>query len=223
MTPADSHFSRGPIAWMVHNRVTPNLLMLFLLLGGLVMSLRIRQEVFPEFETDLVMVRVAYPGASPEEVEQGIILAIEEAVRGLEGVKEVRARASEGMGTVEVELLGDANTQKAYMDIKQAIDRIITFPRDAEEPEVELVMRRREVVVLAVHGDASEWTLRNVAEEIRDRLLQDPRITQVDFLGARNYEVHVEVPGDHLRAYGLTLGGSPRASPPPRSKCRGAV
>ncbi|NGO38692.1 efflux RND transporter permease subunit [Limisphaera ngatamarikiensis] len=206
MTPADSHLSRGPIAWMVHNRVTPNLLMLFLLVGGLVMSLRIRKEVFPEFETDLVMVRVAYPGASPEEVEQGIILAIEEAVRGLEGVKEVRARASEGMGTVEVELLGDANTQKAYMDIKQAIDRIITFPRDAEEPEVELVMRRREVVVLAVHGDASEWTLRNVAEEIRDRLLQDPRITQVDFLGARNYEVHVEVPGDHLRAYGLTLG-----------------
>jgi len=191
---------------MVHNRVTPNLLMLFFLVGGLVMSLRIRQEVFPEFDVDLVTVRVAYPGASPEEVEQGIILAIEEAVRGLEGVKEVRARAAEGMGTVEIELLADANTQKAYMDIKQAIDRIVTFPRDAEEPEVELVMRRREVVVLAVHGDASEWTLRNVAEEVRDRLLQDPRITQVDLLGARNYEVHVEVPQDHLRAYGLTLG-----------------
>ncbi len=67
-------------------------------------------------------------------------------------------------------------------------------------------MRRREVVVLAIHGQASEWTLRNVAEEVRDRLLQDPRITQVDLLGARNYEVHVEVPQETLRAYGLTLG-----------------
>ncbi|MCS7089172.1 MAG: efflux RND transporter permease subunit [Verrucomicrobiota bacterium] len=206
MSPSASHTALGPVAWMVTNRVTPNLLMLFFLLGGLIMSLRIRQEVFPEFEADLVEVRVAYPGASPEEVEQGIILAVEEAVRGLEGVKEVRARASEGLGLVEVELLSGADTQKVYMDIKQAIDRIITFPRDAEEPEVEMVMRRREVVVLAVHGDATEWTLRNVAEEVRDRLLQDPRITQVDLLGARNYEVHVEIPQDFLRAYRLTLG-----------------
>jgi multidrug efflux pump subunit AcrB len=198
--------ARGPVAWMVHNRVTPNLLMLFFLLGGLLMSLRIKQEVFPEFEEDVVQVRVLYPGASPEEVEQGIILAVEESVRALEGVKEVRATAAEGRAVVEIELRSGANSQKAYTDIKQAIDRIVTFPRDAEEPEVELLMRRREVVVLAIHGQASEWTLRNVAEEVRDRLLQDPRITQVDLLGARNYEVHVEVPQETLRAYGLTLG-----------------
>lgn len=198
--------ARGPVAWMVHNRVTPNLLMLFFLLGGLLMSTRIKQEVFPEFEEDVVQVRVLYPGASPEEVEQGIILAVEESVRALEGVKEVRASAADGRAVVEIELRSGANSQKAYTDIKQAIDRIVTFPRDAEEPEVELMMRRREVVVLAIHGQASEWTLRNVAEEVRDRLLQDPRITQVDLLGARNYEVHVEVPQETLRAYGLTLG-----------------
>jgi multidrug efflux pump subunit AcrB len=209
MTPTDPislGTARGPVAWMVHHRVAPNLLMLFFLLGGLLMSTRIKQEVFPEFEEDVVQVRVAYPGASPEEVEQGIILAVEEAVRALDGVKEVRATAAEGRARVDIELRSGADSQKAYTDIKQAIDRIVTFPRDAEEPEVELLMRRREVVVLAIHGQASEWTLRNVAEEVRDRLLQDPRITQVDLLGARNYEVHVEVPQDALRAYGLTLG-----------------
>ncbi len=196
---------RGPIAWMVHNRVTPNLLMLFLLVGGLYMSTRIKQEVFPEFEEDIVRVSVAYPGASPEEVEQGIILAIEEGVRAIDGVKEVVAVASEGRGAVDIELQLGADSQKVYSDIKQAVDRIVTFPRDAEEPEVALQVHRHEVLTLALHGDTSEWTLRNLAEEVRDRLLQDPRITQVDLLGARNYEVHIEVPQEKLRAYGLTL------------------
>ena len=87
-----SHGShRGPIAWMVHNRVTPNLLMLFLIVAGLFMSFRIKQEVFPAFDVDLVGVSVPYPGASPEEVEQGIVLAVEENVRAIAGVKEVTA------------------------------------------------------------------------------------------------------------------------------------
>jgi len=190
---------------MVHNRVTPNLLMAFLLIGGLFMSTRIKQEVFPDFQLDVVRVSVPYPGASPEEVEQGIILVIEENVRAIDGVDEVRATASEGRGTVNVELLEGADSQKVYQDIKQAVDRIVTFPEDAERPEVSLEMRRREVLDLLIYGDVSEWSLRNLAEEVRDRLLQDPRITQVDLDGARNYEVHIEVPQETLRAHGLTL------------------
>ena len=88
-------WQRGPLAWMAYNRVTPNLLMIFLLLGGLIVSGQIKKEVFPEFELDMVTVSVAYPGASPEEVEQGIILVIEEAVRGLDGIKELTARFSQ--------------------------------------------------------------------------------------------------------------------------------
>ena len=86
----------GPVAWMVHNRVTPNLLMLVFLVGGLLMSLRIKQEVFPEFDLDRVTISVPYPGASPAEVEQGIVLAIEEAIEGVEDIEEVVSRASEG-------------------------------------------------------------------------------------------------------------------------------
>ena len=85
-------WQRGPLAWMVHNRVTPNLLMIFLILGGIIMSGQIKKEVFPEFELDLVTVRVAYPGASPEEVEQGIVLVVEEAIRGIDGIKELEKR-----------------------------------------------------------------------------------------------------------------------------------
>lgn len=197
---------RGPIAWMVTNRVTPNLLMIFFIVGGLFMSTRIKQEVFPSFDLDIVRISVPYPGASPEEVEQGIVLVIEENVRAIEGVKEITATASENRGTVNVELSQGANAQKVYQEIKQAVDRIVTFPQDAERPEVALQMRRRGVLDLILHGNASEWALRGLAEEVRDRLLQDPRITQVDLNAARPYEVHIEVPQDTLRAYGLTLG-----------------
>ncbi|MBN1126692.1 MAG: efflux RND transporter permease subunit [Sedimentisphaerales bacterium] len=195
----------GPIAWMIHNRVTPNLLMVVFLIGGLFVMSRTKQEVFPEFELDMVSVRVAYPGSSPEEVEQGIILAIEEGVRGLDGIKEITATASEGFGMVMVELEESADDQRVYQDIKQEIDRIITFPEDAEEPEVSLVIRRREVLQIQIYGDTTEWVLRELAEQVRDRLLQDPQITQVDLEGARRYEIAIEIDQNDLRRYNLTM------------------
>ncbi len=198
-------WQRGPLAWMVYNRVTPNLLMIVLLIGGLFVSGQIKKEVFPEFELDRVTVSVAYPGASPEEVEQGIILAVEEAVRGLEGIKELTSRASESIGSVSIELLTDTDQQKAYQEIKQEIDRIRTFPDDAEEPQVSLLSRRREVLNIQLYGNTTEAALRETAEQVRDRLLQDPGITQIDLSGARELEIHVDVPLEKLRAYDLTF------------------
>ncbi len=195
----------GIVAWMVDNRVTPNLIMVFLIAGGLFMCTRIKQEVFPEFIDDVVSVSVALPGASPEEVEQGVVLAVEEAVRGLEGVKEVTATASEGRGLVRAELLADSDHSKVYQDIKQEVDRITTFPEEAEEPDVTLQSRRRDVMNIEVLGDVPDRTLREVAEHVRDRLLQSPGVTQVDFTGDRKFEIHVEVPEVNLRTYGLSL------------------
>lgn len=199
--------ARGPISWMVHNRVTPNLLMIFLLLGGLFMTTRIKQEVFPEFDLDIVTVSVSYSGASPEEVEQGIILVVEEAIRSIDGVKELTASATEGNGTVAAELTEGADQQKIYQEIKQEIDRITTFPEDADEPEVSLTTHLREVLAIDLYGDVTEMALRETADQVRDRLLQKSQITQVDLAGIRDYEILVEVPQERLRAYGLTLAG----------------
>ncbi|MDJ0763867.1 MAG: efflux RND transporter permease subunit [Myxococcota bacterium] len=196
---------KGIIAWMVNNRVTPNLIMLFLLFGGLFVSFQIKKEVFPYHETDWVTIRVAYPGSSPEEIEKGIVLAVEAAVRGLDGVKEITARANEGMGTVYVELLADAERQKVYQDIKQAVDRITTLPKDIERPVVSMAGHRRGVLNIALYGDVSERVLRQVVEQVQDRLLQDDRITQVDIRGAREYQIHIEVSQEKLRAHDLTL------------------
>jgi len=196
---------RGPIAWMARHVVAPNLLMLALLIGGLFMAFQIKQEVFPEFSLDMVTIKVIYPGSSPEEVEQGIVLAVEEAVRGIDGVKEVNATAGEGMAQVNVEMLTNADHQRIYQEIKQEIDRIRTIPEDAEEPDVVLATRRRQVLSVILYGDAEEWILRELTEHVRDRLLQDPEITQIEIFPNRIYEVSIEVSQDDLRTYNLTL------------------
>ena len=203
--PQDVPQKKGPIAWMASHSVTANLLMLVLIVGGFFLGFRIKKEVFPYFELDRVQITVPYPGASPQEVERGIILAIEEAVQGLEGVDEVRSSAKEGVGTVTVEMIEGENLQKLGQDIQAEVDRITSFPEEAEEPRVVIVSRKRFVVSLALYGDQSEGVLREYAEYLRDRLLQDPDITQVELVGVRNYEISVEISQDKLRTYNLTL------------------
>lgn len=196
---------KGPIAWMIRSGVTPNLLMIFLLCVGVMATTRIKQEVFPTFELDKVTVRVAYPGASPEVIERGILLAVEGAIQGIVGIKEIQAKATEGSGLVTIELRDDADQQKAYQDIKQAVERLTTLPKEAELPIVTLVARRREVIRLQLYGDVPEITLRQITERVRDQLLQNKHISQVDVKGARNYEIHIEVSQQKLRAHNLSL------------------
>jgi multidrug efflux pump subunit AcrB len=196
---------KGPIAWMAGHSVAANLLMLVLLIGGIVLAYNIKQEVFPYFDMDMVNITVQYPGASPQEVEEGILLAVEEAVEGLEGVEEVRSTASEGSGTVTVEMIEGENLQKLAQDIRNEVDRITSFPEDIEEPMIAIVSRKRYVVSLALYGDQSELVLREYADYIQDRLLQDPDITQVEVISARNHEIDVEIPQNTLRSYSLTL------------------
>ena len=197
--------NKGPITWMAGHSVTANLLMLVLLVGGVLLGYNIKKEDFPYIELDRVQITVPYPGASPQEVERGIILAVEEAIQGLEGVKEVQSSAREGSGTVTVEMIEGANLQRLAQEIQNEVDRITSFPEEAEEPRVVIVARKRYVVSLALYGDQQETVLREYAEYLRDRLLQDPGITQVELSGVRNYEISIEISQDILRTYNLTL------------------
>lgn len=204
-TEARALADRGLLARMARNGVAGNVLMAILLLGGLLSISRVRQEVFPEFDLDLVLVQVTYPGASPAEVEQGALLAIEEAVRGLDGVKEVRSTANEGVGVVAVELMLGANAQRALSDVESAVGRITSFPEDLERPVVSLATMRSEAISLVIHGDVDEAALRALAERVRDDLLQDPGITTIEIAGTRPPEIDVEVTEASLRAHGLRL------------------
>jgi len=195
----------GILAWFVNNKVTANLLMIVFIVGGLFVSTKITQEVFPEFEEDFVTISVVYPGASPEEIEQGIILAIEESIRSVEGIKELTATASEGLATVKAEIDPLTDRQQVFQDIQQEVDRIQTFPLDAEKQQVSLDVRKRAVIDIQVYGDTSEWILREIAEQAREALLQDPNITQVELTGIRQIEVQIEISQEALRKYNLNL------------------
>jgi multidrug efflux pump subunit AcrB len=197
--------SRGAIAWMAGNSVASNLLMLVLLIGGLLIGMNIKQEVFPYFAIDTVVVSVSLPGASPEEVENSVVTAIEDAVQGLEGVDEIRANAAEGYATVYVDALEGADVTKLWQEVKSEVDRITTFPQEAKEPQVNIAARKRGVLTLALFGDVSEQSLREMAEKVRDELLTDSDITQVELTGVRDFEIHIEVSQETLRRYGLTM------------------
>ena len=196
---------KGPLAWMAGNSVAANLIMLLFLIGGLLTALNIKQEVFPEFSRDIVSVLIPYPGASPEEVEQGIVLAVEEAVQGLEGVKEVRSTASEGRASIQVEAIEGQNMNRLWQDVESEISRITTFPDEAEEPEVTISAHKRGVMTLALYGAQDELVLREAAEIVRDKLLQAQDVTQVELSGVRDYEVHIAISLETLRSFGLTL------------------
>lgn len=200
------HSSAGPIGWMVRNPVVSNLLMLIFLAGGFLAAFHIRQEVFPEFDPDTVEVRVRYPGASPEEIESSVLRAAEEAVRGINQVTKVTSVAREGSGTVTAEYAKGADRMEIYQEVQQAIDRITTLPEDAEEPEIGVFARRRDVFEFTLYGQASDWSLRQIAESVRERLLQNPAITDVQIEDARPFEIHVTPTREALRTYNLTLG-----------------
>ncbi|MBL7249034.1 efflux RND transporter permease subunit [Alloalcanivorax sp. C16-2] len=195
----------GPIEWMARNSIAANLLMILLLGGGLWMAAQVQKEIFPEARLDVVEVEVTYPGAAPEEVEQGVLMPVEEAVQGVESIAEMVSTAREGSGVIQLELVAGANRMQALQDIEQAVDRVRTFPDQAEEPRVRLLAHTPDVMELVLYGDVDIWTLRQLGEQVRNRLLSEPGITRADISDVPDYLTSVEIPQDALREYGLTL------------------
>ncbi|PIE20017.1 MAG: acriflavin resistance protein [Proteobacteria bacterium] len=196
----------GPVRYMAKNPVAANLLMLFFLVGGAFTATKVvKTEVFPEVELDRVLVTVTYPGAAPAEVEQGIVRPVEEAVNGLDNVRRVIGFANESAGGVLIEIIDGANLDEVLSDVKSAVDRIVTFPQDAERPVVQKLSNRREVMMVVVYGELNQRELRQQTEAVRDGLLARPDITQAELLGVAPYEIAIEVSEETLQRYSLTL------------------
>ena len=190
---------------MARNPVAANLLMLTMLIGGIAMMFDIKKELWPRTEPDSVSISIALPGATPEEVEESVILAIEEALRAVQGITEITATASEGSAIISAELGTDRPRQIVFQEIERAVDSVGTLPEDAEDPIVALDAWRREVLEIQLYGAVDERSLRMAAEQVRTHLLQQPEISQVDLAGVRDLEIQVLVSQERLRAYGLTL------------------
>ena len=169
----------GPILWMAAHPVAANLAMIVMIFGGLLILSQSKQEVFPEFDLDMVVASMAYPGASPEEIEQGIILSIEDAIKDIDGIGDITSTALEGFARVMAEIDDTDESIRISQDVKTAIDQISTFPVDAENLRVNLAKSEELVMKLALYGSVSELVLRNTAEHVRNMLEQHKDINLV--------------------------------------------
>lgn len=196
---------RGIIAWMAQNSVAANLLLILVVLLGLYAAVNIKKEVFPTFPSEVMTVIVPYPGSAPEEVEEGIIVKVEEAIQDLDGIKEIRSEAMEGAGVVTIEIEPGLDIADMLNKVTVRINGISSFPSQAEEPVIAERLSRVRVIRLAIYGELAEAQLKNFADEVRDELLLMPGISQIDISGARDFEISIELSDSTLRQYGLTF------------------
>ena len=193
------------IAWFANNGVVANLMMLMIIALGLMTVTEVNKEVFPEFEADLIAVTVPYRGATPEEVEEAVCIRIEEAIHGLEGVEKMTSTATEGSGSVLVQVETGYEIRELLDDVKARVDAISTFPAETEKPMVKEMLPRLQVINVSLYGDTDELTLKRLGEKVRDEITALPEISQADLKSVRPYEIAIEISEDTLRRHNLTF------------------
>ncbi len=201
---------RAVIRWAIENSPAMNILMLSILVVGAVSLSMLRREIFPEFELEIILVTVPYPGATPAEVEEGICQKIEEAVRSISGVKRQVAVAQENAGFMVLYLEANVNVQRVLSEVRAEIDRIPSFPDLAEDPEVQQLTFRLPAIRVGLIGpdDVSieaELELRQMTETLRSELLQLPSVSQAELINVNDFQIDIEIPEQTLRKHGLTL------------------
>ena len=196
---------QGIIAWFAGNHVAANLLMLLILFTGAISLFTIRKQTTPDFELNTIEIRVPYLGAAPQEVEEGVVIKIEEAIQDVQGITEMRGSAQEGLGSVTVKVSQDADLLEVLNEVKTRVDAISTFPALTEKPVIYKQEVPVHVVFLALHGDLDAYARKAIAQEVREDLMRFPEVTQVQYLGDRDYEISIEVSEHVLRQYGLTM------------------
>ena len=193
------------IAWWVHNPVAANLLMIGILLAGLLGFIAMEREAFPQIKPNEVLIQVPWPGAAPQEVEEQVIRRIEEAVQTLDQVDQINSVATEGMAEIRVSTYPNAEIYTFLNDVKNAVDSVPSFPRDIENPRVQRLEFRDEMLRVAVHGQLSERELTRLAEQLRDEMAALPYLSTIDLFGTRREEVTIELSEEMMRRYGLSF------------------
>jgi multidrug efflux pump subunit AcrB len=198
--------NKGLIAWFARNSVAANLLMIFILAGGLLTyHTVINKQMFPQGEFNVVQINVGYPGAAPQEVEEGITIKIEEALKSMQGVERLTTYSNRNSSTTSVKIEDSYDVQEMLNEIKSAIDSISTFPDGMEPPRVERVKRRQEVMYISLYGDLSNRQLKELGKQIHDEIQMLPLISISEFYSGLAYEIGIEISKEKLREYNLSF------------------
>ncbi|MEC4723975.1 efflux RND transporter permease subunit [Shewanella sp. D64] len=201
----------GIIAWFARNSVAANLLMLIIILGGLLTADTIRKQFFPQIEINWVEFNAFYPGAAPQEVEEGITIKVEEALESVQGLKRVITYSNRNSASGFFRIEDSYDPQVVLDEIKSEIDSISSFPDGMERPKVERIKLRQEVLYMSLYGDMTPRQLKELGEKIHDELMQLPLVNITDFYGGLDYEIAIEVSKDRLREFGLSFNDVAKA------------
>ncbi len=201
----------GIIAWFARNSVAANLLMVVIILTGIFSAMTIRTQMMPDVEIDQVNVDVAFPGASPGEVESGVASRIEEAVRDIEGIDEMRSFSNEGFARIRLDIKANYDVLVILDEVKIAVDRISSFPESIEKPVIYRNQRQRGAINVQIYGALDEADMKSFVELVQDEILNLPNVSKTEVRGARPYEIAIELEEFKLRQYNLSLEDVSRA------------
>ncbi|QYJ92097.1 efflux RND transporter permease subunit [Shewanella spartinae] len=203
--------NKGMIAWFARNSVAANLLMIIIIIGGLLTASTIRKQFFPQTETNWVEFSAFYPGAAPQEVEEGITIKVEEALERVQGLKRVITYSNRNSASGYFRIEDSYDPQVVLDEIKSEIDSISSFPDGMERPRVERIKNRQEVFYISLYGDLPPKQLKEFGEKIHDELMQLPLVNITEFYGGLDYEMSIEVSKDKLREYNLSFNDVAKA------------
>ncbi|KGY10311.1 efflux RND transporter permease subunit [Vibrio sinaloensis] len=201
---------KGLIAYFANNSVAANLLMVFILIVGTASFFFIQRQMFPNIEVNYINVSAQYPGASPQEIEESILIKVEESLKDVTGIKKAISTASRGYGSIELEIDVDEEIEDVLDKVKQKVDSIANFPAGMEPVQVYQFEFRQDVIEMAIVGNRSLLELKPIAKQIEDELLQLNNVALVE-LGAPEYEIAIEIEPRILQKYSLTLNDVSKA------------
>lgn len=198
-------WNTGIIYWFANNSVAANLLMFCILLAGIYSAISMKKDIFPSTDTNIVNIAVAYPGAAPEEVEEGICIKIEDAITGLEGIEKTTCQANEGGANTRIQIQTGYVVNDVMAEIKNRVDGIFTFPETAEKPIISPLIQKQPVMFVSVFGELDEKELIKMATQIKDEIINLPNVSLASLVGNRDYEISIEIEEKTLRKYRLTF------------------
>lgn len=193
------------IRYFIKHAAVTNWVMLVILIAGIFALFNLNKRLDPKFEIEQVEIDVPYPGASAVEVEEGIVIKIEENLRGLEGIEKITSRSQDGYGSIDVEITPGYDMNKAIQNIKNSVNSISSYPLDAEKPVVYQSTQWNRAIMLSIHGPEDLYTLKKVVEEFRDDLLRSGKISNIRMWGLPQREFSIEVSPENLIRYKLTI------------------
>ena len=194
----------GLIAYFANNSVAANLMMFFIIVMGLISYFTIQRQMFPNIEVNYITVNANYPGASPQEIEESILIKIEESLKDITEIKKGVYRAFRNGGSASLEINTDAELTDVLDKVKLRVDGIATFPAGMEPVTISQIEFRQDVIGMTLVADLPLNELKPIANQVEDELLQLSNVSLV-VNDVPLDEIAIEIEPDTLRQYNLTL------------------